>query len=218
MGERPGVHLYWEIFDVLESLFDDETKTMLCAIKNYSRYGIIPDFSDNRMLSTLWVIVQQRLDIDAEKYNSICSKRAEAGKKSAEIRASKCQQMLTNANKCQQIQPTTTTTTTTTIKNASKRFFPPTLEEVKAYCLERKNNVEAERFYDYYSANGWVQGKGKPIKDWKACVRTWERGNNFAPTKKTKESISQHWEKVEAGTMPTPEEIEFFKRKAAERK
>lgn len=51
----------------------------------------------------------------------------------------------------------------------------PTLEEVKEYCLERNNNVDAEAFIDYYEANGWVQGKGKPIKDWKACVRTWER-------------------------------------------
>lgn len=51
----------------------------------------------------------------------------------------------------------------------------PTLEEVKEYCLERNNNVDAETFIDFYEANGWVQGKGKPIKDWKACVRTWER-------------------------------------------
>lgn len=62
-----------------------------------------------------------------------------------------------------------------------KRFTPPTLEEVKAYCTERKNHVDAERFLDYYTANGWVQGKGKPVKDWKACVRTWERSNFNAP-------------------------------------
>lgn len=66
------------------------------------------------------------------------------------------------------------------VKNSmvKNKFSPPTLEEVKAYCSERNNSVDAERFFDYYSANGWVQGKGKPIKDWKACVRTWERNNN----------------------------------------
>lgn len=57
----------------------------------------------------------------------------------------------------------------------AKRFTPPTLEEVKAYCEERNNGIDPQRFIDYYSANGWVQGKGKPIKDWKACIRTWER-------------------------------------------
>lgn len=55
------------------------------------------------------------------------------------------------------------------------RFIPPSLEEVQAYCAERKNTVDAERFFDFYSANGWVQGKGKPIRDWRAAVRTWER-------------------------------------------
>lgn len=69
-----------------------------------------------------------------------------------------------------------------TIDNGRKRpparFVPPTLEEVRAYCHERKNTVDPERFHDYYSANGWVQGKGKPIKDWKAAVRTWERNGN----------------------------------------
>lgn len=57
---------------------------------------------------------------------------------------------------------------------ASKRFVPPTLEEVRAYCAERKNNVDAERFIDYYTSNGWQVGKNK-MKDWKAAVRTWER-------------------------------------------
>lgn len=57
------------------------------------------------------------------------------------------------------------------------RFSPPSVDEVRAYCAERGNTVDAERFCDYYTANGWVQGKGKPIKDWRATVRTWERRN-----------------------------------------
>jgi hypothetical protein len=61
----------------------------------------------------------------------------------------------------------------------SKRFIPPTIQEVTAYCLERKNKVNPEQFMDYYTANGWVQGRqGKPLKDWRAAVRTWEK-NNF---------------------------------------
>ena len=59
--------------------------------------------------------------------------------------------------------------------SCTKKFVPPTLEEVKEYCLDRGNTVDAERFIDYYTTNGWVQGKGKPIKDWKATVRNWER-------------------------------------------
>lgn len=61
-------------------------------------------------------------------------------------------------------------------KQKRKRFLPPTVEEVKAYCLERKNNVNAEKFIDYYTSNGWQVGKNK-MKDWKAAVRTWEKNN-----------------------------------------
>lgn len=65
------------------------------------------------------------------------------------------------------------------------RFSPPSLEDVRAYCVERGNTVDAERFCDYYAANGWVQGKCKPIKDWRATVRTWERrGESKAESKK----------------------------------
>lgn len=61
------------------------------------------------------------------------------------------------------------------------RFIPPTVEEVMAYCKERKNNVDAERFVDFYTAKGWMVGKNK-MKDWKSAVRTWERsGQNGKP-------------------------------------
>lgn len=66
-----------------------------------------------------------------------------------------------------------------------KRFSPPTLDEVKAYCAERKNNVDAERFVNYYESNGWMVGKSK-MKDWKAAVRTWEK-NSFDNKKKNVE-------------------------------
>jgi hypothetical protein len=57
------------------------------------------------------------------------------------------------------------------------RFTPPTVEEVEAYCRERGNNVDAQRFVDYYASKGWVVGKA-PMKDWRACVRTWERDDS----------------------------------------
>lgn len=64
-----------------------------------------------------------------------------------------------------------------------KGFIKPTLEEVQAYCLERRNGISPQRFIDHYATNGWVQGKGKPVKDWKACVRTWEGNQSTGPPK-----------------------------------
>ena len=69
-------------------------------------------------------------------------------------------------------------------KEKRPRFVVPTLEDVKAYCTERRNKVNPEQFRDYYEANGWIQGKGKPIRNWEAAVRTWERNGikNAKPT------------------------------------
>ena len=61
-------------------------------------------------------------------------------------------------------------------KESATRFQPPQVEEVIAYCEERGNNVDAQRFVDYYTANGWKVGKNA-MKDWKAAVRTWERAD-----------------------------------------
>lgn len=56
-------------------------------------------------------------------------------------------------------------------------FVPPTLEEVKAYILEKGYAVDADRFIDFYESKGWMIGNNK-MKDWKAAVRTWSRGDN----------------------------------------
>ena len=53
-------------------------------------------------------------------------------------------------------------------------FTPPTVEEVRAYCNERNNGIDAEAFVTFYESKGWMIGKNK-MKDWKAAVRTWEK-------------------------------------------
>lgn len=70
------------------------------------------------------------------------------------------------------------------IKEKPKHFTKPTLEEVQQYCSERNNNVNPNKWLDYYESNGWKVGKN-PMKDWKACVRTWENSNYSNETKKT---------------------------------
>lgn len=52
--------------------------------------------------------------------------------------------------------------------------IPPSVDDVKAYCEERNNGIDAEYFCDFYQSKNWFVGKNK-MKDWKACVRTWER-------------------------------------------
>lgn len=61
-------------------------------------------------------------------------------------------------------------------KKVSNCFKPPSVEEIRAYCLIRNNNVDPEMFFDFYQSKGWLVGKVK-MKDWQAAVRTWERNN-----------------------------------------
>lgn len=65
-------------------------------------------------------------------------------------------------------------------KKPRKVFKKPTLEEVKSYCKERKNSVDAQRFIDFYESKGWKVGTS-PMKDWKASVRTWEKRQTPQP-------------------------------------
>ena len=63
---------------------------------------------------------------------------------------------------------------TTHKKTPVKRFSKPTIEEVQAYCNERANGIDVQRWFDYYESIGWKIGKNH-MKDWKASVRTWEK-------------------------------------------
>ena len=68
-------------------------------------------------------------------------------------------------------------------------FKQPTIEQVKAYCLERNKGVDAERWFNFYVSKGWLVGKTK-MKDWKASVRTWEKETLVSPiNKKTNDEL-----------------------------
>ena len=71
-----------------------------------------------------------------------------------------------------------------------KRFEKPTLSEIKEYCIERNNNVDAQHFYDYYESNGWRVGKNS-MKNWQAAVRTWEKNSYTSTTKQTKKTNTE---------------------------
>lgn len=87
-----------------------------------------------------------------------------------------------------------------------KEFIPPTLEEIQAYCKERKNNVNAEKFFDFYSPD-WIDSNGKPVLNWKQKVITWEGSKQNAKPVRTE--IKPEW-------LETPDgEVERLKRMAA---
>lgn len=60
-----------------------------------------------------------------------------------------------------------------------KNFVAPTVQEIREYCQLRGNDVDPQKFFDYFSSSGWIDSTGKPVKNWKQKIITWEgtRGN-----------------------------------------
>jgi len=88
------------------------------------------------------------------------------------------------------------TNTNLTDSNKKAFFKKPTLDEVKNYCILRKNNIEADAFIDFYESKGWQIGKEK-MKSWKACVRTWESRDKNKPKTMSKLDLQiNEWQKA----------------------
>ena len=67
-------------------------------------------------------------------------------------------------------------------------FIPPSLEDVKSYVLEKKLNIDAEFFYNYFTEGNWLDKNGKPVLNWKQKLITW---NSFNKTEKPKEEVKE---------------------------
>jgi hypothetical protein len=77
-------------------------------------------------------------------------------------------------------------------EKTTHRFIKPTVQEIHAYCLERKSGINAQAFFDYYESKGWVVGKS-PMKDWQAAVRTWERSIEVKKQQATTKTEGYAW-------------------------
>ena len=79
------------------------------------------------------------------------------------------------------------TNTNLTDSNTKGSFVKPTIIDIKEYCKERKNNVDCETFFNFYESKDWLIGKNK-MKNWKACIITWEKSRN----NKNKDNTTSH--------------------------
>lgn len=85
-----------------------------------------------------------------------------------------CNQMISDDSECPRNPIQSESNTPIPPRGGSVRFVPPSVDEVRTYCQERKNGVDAQEFVDFYTSKGWMVGKNK-MKDWRAAVRTWEK-------------------------------------------
>ena len=176
---REYVCLYHSYLKSVEPLNDAERGRLFTACLTYSMTGAEPDLRGNERF--VWPTIREQIDRDTKKYSDFCKKQQENTRKRWDTtvydgtsgipddtkhtkeKEKEKENILSSPNVEDSIARTP----------ARKRFTPPTLAEVTAYCRERQNAVDPQRFIDYYTANGWKVGKNS-MKDWKAAVRTWE--------------------------------------------
>lgn len=161
-------------FEVTQELNAQEKGRLIDALVAYDNGG---DWQDQIKGNERYVFPGFKARID--RWQETCDSR-----KQAKANDNKIEQKNQNATKISESNKThkdndkdnvLKETTLTSGKEKRVRFSPPTLEEVSAYCKERGNRIDPQYFVDYYEARGWELKPGQKVKDWKACVRTWEQ-------------------------------------------
>lgn len=173
----------WTSFrEVLKTLKDDEIGRLFVMMLGYAETGEEPtSFTGNEAF--LFPVAKQMIDLAAERAETLRQNGSKGGiakskNKQALANDSKSYQELANDSKDEQniAEKKRNEKKGNEKKTPSeyRRFTPPTVEEVAAYCKERGNSVNADRFCAFYASKGWKVGN-QPMKDWKAAVITWEK-------------------------------------------
>lgn len=169
---------YYETFEnILEKIKDiEEREHMRKTIINYGLHGTLPAVL-SELEEMAWTICKDLIDQQQHRREVNAANRT--GKKSAPATTEEN----TAVVPMQKLQPEEKP------KTANKKkiqFIPPTKEEVDAYCKERRNGITGEQFIEYYTnkQRPWTIGnQKKPMKDWRAAVRQWERTERKANNK-----------------------------------
>ena len=206
---RAFLKVYFDFMERTRELNDNERGRLLLAMLDYARTGDIPELKGNERFcfSTFKVDIDRDCANYASKVNngSKGGRPAQNGKpKKSENNLNKPNESENNLNaknKNKKEEKEEEEDKKENIKRKSpdglarSRFIPPSIEEVKAYCQEHHNGIDAARFVDYYTSNGWRVGK-QPMKDWKAAVRNWERRQTDGDIQLNNEQVgskARHW-------------------------
>lgn len=187
MSDKKSFVMYESWGAAIEKMSNEQAGELIKAIYAYQKD---PDaVPEDLALAFVFELIKQQLDADSQRYKEACAARSEAGKKggrpkanasdkkqmvSEESKKSKCfSEKAKKADNDNEYDNDLKENTIDGVKE--KRFAPPTLENVSEYCREMGyTNVDAARFIDFYTSNGWMVGKNR-MKDWKAAVRNWDR-------------------------------------------
>lgn len=169
--------------EALEPFSEEERGRLLTAMLEYAKGGC-PTLPGNERF--IFPMIKSQLDRDRESLEKISHINSENGKKggrpkkATESELNRSVSEKANASEKRQEKEKDKEKEEDKDKSIIKRFKPPTVAEVQAYCDERQNGINADHFVDYYATRGW-KVSNNPMRDWKAAVRTWER-NGYSKT------------------------------------
>lgn len=158
---------YWfKDCSVTKALLEKRFSNCHATLKRLFDTGIIKLRTDSDFIDINFLNIQ--FDLLSE-----CRKRRQcAGSKGGKKRSSNAKAMLKQTSSYKDKDKYNN-------KDKERYIIPPTIEMVSLYCKERNNTIEPQYFLDRNNMNGWVYGKNKTkIKDWQACIRTWEKYSN----------------------------------------
>ena len=186
---RDSIILYRSLREATKML-DLETRAKVYdSVMDYAFDGIEPN--ETGVVMAMFLMMKPIIDANNQRYENGCKGGRPKNQNKTEIKPNNNQnetKVEPNKDKDKDVDKDKEEKESVKKKVATAPTFKkPTLDEIKAYCEERGNRVDAERWLDYYTANGWKVGRN-PMKDWKATVRTWEKGEQRKPI----ENVNTH--------------------------
>lgn len=169
--DRKSFVLYTESRKFIEKLNKEQRAALLMAIFNYAEG--LPVEELDPFTELVFMTISSYMDKDFEKYELKCQKNKNNAIKRWQSDANAYERMQSHTNG----EPQKKEGKKEDVRTRQSRFTPPKIEEVQQYIESEGYTVNAAEFIDYYEARGWELSKGRKVKDWKACVRTWQ-GNN----------------------------------------
>lgn len=197
MAKRDGFIIHEKTLRQMSRLSPEDAGYLMACLTTYYREGDVDIDGAAEVSVAVAVILEdavERMDADMAAFEKSVEQRRQAAEKrwnDAKVMREDAAVCETMRPQCENIREACETDTKNAVSvsvsesvikenslTESKRkvFRRPTVDEVRQYCLERKNNVDAQQFVDFYASKGWRVGN-QPMKDWKACIRTWERRN-----------------------------------------
>lgn len=185
--DTPFFSIYRENAILYDRLPDEQAAQLIKYQVSYFLRGEDTAF-DDPILDAVRLSFRENVDRSREAYQKKRNDGQRGGKTRQENALSKLKDTLVKSSMLEDTQPTEhnttepnttnhSTTEQTSIRKSVKRAgqnIPPSIDEVKAYCEERHNGIDAAAFIDYYEARAWMLGKVK-MRNWQAAIRTWEK-------------------------------------------